>query len=458
MASLGSILSIAASALRAGQAAVHVTAHNIANAETEGYSRQRPVLAEGFPVATPDGMFGTGVRLRDIERVRDELTNRSFRRENALAREFATRSELLGRAEALLGEPQDRGLASELDAFFSAWSELATHPSSQTARTVLRDRADQVAERFRSLAAGLDQLRQDAEDRLASSVDRINAIAEGVARLNRDIVAAETGGRTAGDLRDARDRLLDELSGLTPVTVFPRGDGSVGVQTSGISLVDGPGYGRVEIRPDGGQLRMALVGHPGTLPESGGVTGALLVTLNQELPAIRADLDALAAALVEDVNAIHRTGMGVDGSTDVPFFDPGGVTASSIRLSDEVRADVRAIAAGTADEDDNPRPGANDIALLLAGLRDRPLSLTGEAPGAGYRTLVSRVGVSLRSIVDRELVHRTLAEQADIQRSSISGVSTEEEMTRLIRFQAAYAAAARVVTAADEMMEAVLRM
>lgn len=458
MPSLGSILSIATSGLRASQAAIGVTAHNIANAETEGYSRQRAVLGEGYPITLPQGIFGTGVQVLDVERARDEFSNAAVRREFSLMNGFTARQEFLGRVEALLQEPGDLGLSAGLDRFFSAWSELATHPGSLSARTALRAEAEGLADRFRTLSAGLDQLRHGAGERLSGAVVRINEIAGGVAELNRRIVAAEAGAATAGDLRDARDRLLDELAGLTPVTVVHRSDGSVGVLSSGISLVDGATVSTVEVREVGGSTGLGLVGRPGLLPDAGGTTGGLLELLNEDLPRLRQGIDALVAALVEEVNTLHRSGTNAAGGTGIDFFDPGGATAGTLRLSSAVLADAASIVAGTDDGAGAPRPGANDVALALAGLRDRALGATGQVPGASVRALVSQVGNALRSAVERGAVHRVLADRATLQRESLSGVSTDEEMTRLIRFQAAYAAAARVVTVADEMMEALLRM
>lgn len=458
MPSLGSILGIASSGLRASQAAIGVTAHNLANAETEGYSRQRAVLAEGYPIALPQGIFGTGVQVVDVERARNEFDNRSVRNEFSLLNDFTARREFLGRVESLLQEPGELGFSAGLDRFFSAWSELATNPASSAARTALRSEAAGLVDRFRTLASGLAEAEAGAEARLAGAVGRINEIATSVAELNRRIVATETGAATAGDLRDARDRLLDDLATLTPVTVLQRQDGSVGVLASGISLVDGARASRVEAREVGGERGLGLVGRPGLLPDAGGTTGGLLAVLNGELPALRQELDALAGALVEEVNALHRTGTSPSGDTGVDFFDPSGVTASTLRLSAAVEADAGVIAAGTDDGAGTPRPGANDVALALAGLRDRALGATGRTAGASVQALVSRVGETLRSVDDRAAVHRALADRASLQRESVSGVSTDEEMTRLIRFQAAYAAAARVVTVADEMMEALLRM
>lgn len=458
MPSLGSILSIASTALRTQQEAINVTSHNIANAATEGYSRQRPVLSQLDPLRTPDGLFGTGVMVEDVQRIRDAYLDSAYRSESSEYQEQGVRSGILGQLETLMSEPGDGGLSSILDQFFSAWSALATNPTSNTARGTVRNEALKLTEQLHKLAADMDTLRQDTEFRLASSVDRVNALAEEVARLNRAIAADETGGETSGDLRDARDRAIDELATLIPVQVMERENGNVGVLTSGLSLVDAAHHGTLEIRVSGGTVRLGLVGHPNDLPDLGGQTGGMISLLNGDLPDARASLDALAEALVIDINAIHRTGTSPDGSTGIDFFDPAGIQANTIALSADILTDIGFLSAGTGGASGEYRAGANDIALSLAGLRDSDSGTLGTSYAEHFRTLATEIGFSVRSSLDAVEVHRTLAEQADVRRSSYSGVSTDEELVRLIEFQTAYSAAARVVTVADEMLDTLLRM
>lgn len=458
MPSLGSILSIAGSALRTQQEAIDVVAHNLANASTEGYSRQRPILSANSPLTTPSGVFGTGVGMESIQRIRDGMLDGTYRRESSLLGESQLRSGLLGQVEAVLSEPGEEGLSSALDAFFSAWSGMASDPTSSTARAWVRDQGQRLTEVMGGLSRDLSALREETESGLVTDVGRVNELADTIAELNRKIVVAEVGMETAGDLRDARDRAIDDLATLLPVQVLERESGSVAVVTSGLSLVDGSQVNELELRDLGGSYGVGLAGHAGLLPDHGGAIGAALRALNSDLPAVQAQLNDLAEAIVTDINAIHRTGTGPDGNTGVDFFDPAGLTASSLSLSTDVLASVDAICAGTAGPTGEYRAGANDLALALASLRGQDSGLLGMSFGEHFRRLTADIGFSVRSAREAAEVHETLVSQADARRVGFHGVSTDEELMRLMQFQTAYAAAARVVTTANEMMETLVRM
>src|SRR5690606_32478718 len=209
---IGSILSIAAGAMTAHQKAAQLTSHNIANAATEGYSRQRPVLAPAPSLQTPFGSLGGGVFFADVSRLHDAFADAAYRRHTASASEASTRNGVLGRIEQLYGELSDAGLASALDAFWSAWSDLATMPAGVAERSAVRYRGEALALHLNRLAHELVDLRLDTERRLADAVANINELARQIAELNRAILAAEAAGGTASDLRDARGRALDRLA------------------------------------------------------------------------------------------------------------------------------------------------------------------------------------------------------------------------------------------------------
>ncbi len=239
MPSIGSLLQIAKTGLSAQQQAMGVAANNIANASTEGYSRQRAVITGNPTLRTAEGSFGTGVRIDNVERIRDELLDGTFYRGLGSATESETRAGMLGRIEDLFGEPSETGLGAAMDQFYSASSGLASNPNGTIARSALRQQATLLAAKFRGLAANIDAIRQEVDTRLTVAVDRVTALSADVARFNRQIVTAESGGSTAGDLRDARARSLTELAELMPIQVTERSGGSVGVTTSGIGIIDG---------------------------------------------------------------------------------------------------------------------------------------------------------------------------------------------------------------------------
>jgi flagellar hook-associated protein 1 FlgK len=456
MPTIGSILATATSALRTQQSALDVVSHNIANAATEGYSRQRPVLASNTALRTPDGVFGTGVGIATVQQVRDALIDASFRTEVSNASEQETRAQTLGRVETMLGEPSEQGLAATFDRFLSAWSDLAVTPGSVTNRSVVRQRAIELTDKLHDFNASLDQIRQEVDARLGVAVGRINALVDEVTRLNTAIVSVEAAGVTAGDLRDVQNRALDELATLIPIDVTRRENGSVGVATSGYNIIDGAAGLTLKLGSVAGTMGIAIEGHAGLLPDAGGATGALLEVLNTDIPAVRQSLDDFAAALVGAVNTVHGTGTGPDGGAPVDFFDPAGTSAGTIELSADVLASARRVAAGAPDGGGSYQAGANDVALSIAALRDTILAGLGTTPGEHLQGLVSSIGLAVRSSTDKGEVHRTLADQADGRRMSLSGVSVDEELVQMIQFQSAYQAAARVVTAVDEMLQSLL--
>ncbi|NNM34634.1 MAG: flagellar hook-associated protein FlgK [Gemmatimonadetes bacterium] len=456
MPSLGSILSIATSALRSHQRAINVVSHNIANAETEGYSRQLPVLSPWRPQTLPSGVFGTGVRVTNVAQVRDSLLDRSYLREVGKAGQGRALHGVLTQAEELLGNPAQAGILDAASNFFSSFSELATRPDNESARSLLRESGRQLATRFREASSGLSDLRAVTERRFAVGVERINELAAGIAELNGRIAADESAGVTSGDLRDTRRRMIDELGSLLPITVTERSGGAVGVNTGGLSLVDGGEFTEVEVRTVGGVLGIGVVGRPGLLPEVGGSLGGFIDALNTEIPFFQSRLDDLAVALMAEVNALHQSGTAPSGATGLDFF--AGTSAWTMTLSGDVEADLTNIVAGT-DLSGVYAAGANDIALSVAQLRD-----AGDLSGLGlgfhdfHQETVTELGLRVSSAGENATVHETLADNVDNQRLSVSGVSTDEELVRLIQYQTGYQAAARVVTAAQELLDTLVRM
>ena len=473
--SFGGILSNARTALTAAQTAIGVTSDNIANASTPGYSRKRAEIASGYPLTMPEGQVGTGVFVRDIARLRDTLLDRSFRDASSGGAAASTRSSVLGQLEGLFGEPSDTGFGAALDAFYGGWSDLASHPTSDAARTVVRERGDQLAMQFRRLASGIQQLTADTELRVNVELDRVNELTRQIAQLNVAVVAAESGGNSAGSLRDQRDLLVDEVASLAPVTVLDRGNGAVAVVLGGVTLVDGDNATALRLDTTGGAFTVRTSrGVAVDLAGSGSIGGGLSL-LSSDLPRARETLDVLAREIARGVNTAHAAGMNPDGDTGVLFFhapvdaldptliDYSQVNASNLGLSAAVQSSTRAIAAGSAtDVAGVPTyaPGNTDVASAIAALRDDASSagLGSRSAGEFYDGLVTRLGLAKRSADDEVQVQSTLTMQAESRRDSVSGVSTDEELVNLIRFQNAYSAATRVISTVDEMMQTLLDM
>jgi flagellar hook-associated protein 1 FlgK len=452
--SLSSLLSIARSALSASQLELDVTGHNIANATTDGYTRQSARLVASTPLATPVGDIGTGVTVAGIDRARSSFLDGTYRSENSLLGEYGAENDTLSSVQSLLSEPSSQGLASSLDAFWASWSDLANDPTGSADRVVVRQRGQSLAAQLNTLAGQVDQQRADVLAQLNQDVASVNSIAARVADLNRQIAAAESGGKTAPDLEDARDLALDQLSDLAPVRVIARNQGSTGVYVGDTLVVDGGTVRTLAVRTNAdGTVGVGLTDTSQPLDLSSGRLKAETSLLSSDLPALTSELDDIARSLVTTVNAVHETGYTAAGQTGVDFFDPTGMTAASIALSQPVLQSADAVAASATGA-----PGDASVAQRIAALQNAPApDLGGRTINAAYNDLVTALGSAVSDAQSRQSAQQTLVTQVQSQRSSTSGVSVDEELVNLITYQQSYVAATRVVTAADQMMQYLLQ-
>lgn len=453
--SLNSLLSIARSALLTHQRSIDVTGHNIANAQTEGYTRQRLAIQAETPLRTGFGQMGRGVTAAGMERLRDQFLDQSYRRENGDLGRFGTMKDLLGQVDALFAEPTDVGIANGIDELFSAFADLANDPTGQTPRTIARQAAENLTARFRDADTRLSTMTGEVRARVDDAVTSINNITRQVADLNTRIRSAGSGLRESPDLKDKRDLLIDQLSGLIGVRVVEREDGTVGVLAGDALLVDGAQVSDLEVRDmENGTIQVGAKNVPSGVNLSSGSLSGLVELSARTIPGMRDQLDTLVAGIVREVNTIHRAGRTNSGATGIDFFSAGGVTANTMRVSDDIRASINNIAAGVSGA-----PGDNATALALAGLRTTGVgSFNGDTIGGAFQKMVSSLAVTVQDANSNHEAQTILVANADATRQSVGGVSIDEELTRLITQQTAYSAAARLVTVADQMMQDVLNM
>jgi flagellar hook-associated protein 1 FlgK len=453
--SLSSILSIARSGLSAQQRVLDTIAHNIANADTEGYTRQQTTLQAGVPLLTPHGAIGTGVVAEAAKRLRDGFLDTSYRQEAGLQSQYATTRDLLDQVQSALGEPGSAGLSASLGQFYDAFSDLANDPNGSTTRFLARQAGQQLAARFRGLAGSLSQASQNALAQLQGRVGEANGLLQQVTQLNAQIVAARGAGGVP-DLEDQRDMAIDRLTKLMGVRAVSYADGSVGVLTGDTLLADGMNHQTLSVTTVGAGWGVTS-GGGAPLNLGGGEIGALTQFTQATLPGLQGQLDQLAGQVVASVNALHQSGTVTNSNpatTGVPFFDPSGTTAATIDLSSQVKASAANIVTGATGS-----AGDASIALQISQLRGSAVvALGGQSASDFYASVVADVG-SLRQTADRgATAQETLVSNIDAQRQSVSGVNTDEEMIAMIRGQQAYSAAARIVGVADEMMQDLLRM
>jgi flagellar hook-associated protein 1 FlgK len=399
-------LDVALRALRSQQALVDIANHNIANANTPGYSRQTATLRATAPHPVPGlsagsepGQVGSGVDVASIQRMRDTFADFQLRGELSSQARANTRYSGLLQVEAVFNEPSPDGLSGQLTKYWQAWQEVANSPSDQAARANLVQRGQSVADVFTRTHEQLRSLQRDLDSQVALTVRDLNGYAQQIAALNEQVVLVENTGLRANDLRDQRDQLLDELSKLARVTYVESANGSVGVHLGGRQLVDRgtvheleaiatPGEQFASVQWAGGGQRVAL---------SDGKLAGLVETRDQLLGARLVDLDALAARVIESVNGLHVSGVGLDGSQNVAFF--AGSDAESIRVSSIVATDLDKVAAGWRNADGTYAIGDSRNAVALAGLQQTGTQRHPSSslyPGVGlYGGTVSVAGVDV---------------------------------------------------------------
>jgi flagellar hook-associated protein 1 FlgK len=451
--SMQSLLSIARSALLVHQRAMDVTGHNIANASTPGYTRQRLELSAATPQWGALYPIGRGVTADALTRTRDRFFDASYREESGSLGLAKSLKDYLGRVEATMGEPSDSGIAAGLDGFFRSLSDLANDPANRIARDQVRQTATRLAQQVRSLDGTLGRIAQDGLADFRSQVGAVNSLAQQIAQLNGQIQATGGPAHTSSDLMDERDRLLDQLASYGDVRVMDRGDGSVGVMLGDTLLVDGGSVQALEVVTVGAGYGVGVTGGGAVRLAGGSLAGLADLTQNW-LPNAEAQLDQLAQALVTEVNAIHRNGYTLAGTTGVDFFDPAGTSAGNLQLSAAVLASSDNIAAAGTNAS-----GDGAIAQQLAGLSQRGLaSLGGKSLREHWIGMAGWVGSGVESATRDESAAMTLVDRSDELRTSVSGVSVDEEMVALLGQQQAYTAAARLVQVASDMMDEVLRL
>ena len=234
-------IEIAKKALFANQRAQQTVSHNVSNANTPGYSRQRVIL-ESTHTAYGMGVnwqMGTGVKISDVDRIRDDFTDRQFRNENSGLGQWDIQSNILKQVEAVFNEPSDIGISSVLNEFWKGWETLSKDASSQEARETVKERGITLANTINHAFTQLDDIINDINYRISIKVNEINSIARQVSKLNLQIQQTEIGGASAADLKDKRDLLLDQLSDLVQFESYEDENGIFTINVGGAILVKG---------------------------------------------------------------------------------------------------------------------------------------------------------------------------------------------------------------------------
>jgi flagellar hook-associated protein 1 FlgK len=462
------ILSTATRSLITQQKAIDVTGQNIANVNTPGYSRQRVVMQPSAPINFEPGQMGTGVKAAEIQRIYDGFIGSQINGENATLGQWEATESGLARIELIFNESAGVGLEQAMSEFWSAWQDLANNPSGYPERTALLSRSDTLARTFNTMSTNLQQIQMDYDRTIGGTVEDINLLTRQIVDLNEKIGEVEVAGQNSNDYRDQRDQLLKELANLIDISTYENDRGQVTVMTgNGTTLVQSPhAYELTTVTNADGLQNVGWMDRSGntidiTAAISGGELKGWLDVRDGHAQDYLERLDALAGSIIAEVNAVHQAGFGMtvdplSGApvTGQPFF--AGTTASSMAVDPAIAVDVNRIAAATTAA---TVPGDNRNAIAMVNLQG---TLTMNANSTTfdnyYSALVSGVGNDVRNASANHEYEEAMVAHLESYRESVSGVSLDEEMVNLVKFQHAYEAAAKLITTVDDMLNTVLNM
>ena len=323
MPSLNSALNMGSRAMSASQRAVTTAGHNIANQNTEGFSRQQQSTQTAFP--QPNGI-GNGTEPSPTTRVFDRFVQRKIVQETPRSGVFTTREEFFSKLELVFSEMSDSGLHRAMNDFWNSWSQLANQPESDVVRTRVRDQGDTLATRFRERHAQLQSLRKEADARIQGAVNQINNLAQQVKELNRQIYSYEISGHQANDARDARELAVEKLSKLVDVNMIENSNGRTSVIIGrDWTLVEGDQVFELDATLRGGEAGMVSIDGIATHDHRrdlirtfrGGEMTELIQMRDETIVGYMDQLDELAFGVAAKVNQPHSTGTGINSAADL---------------------------------------------------------------------------------------------------------------------------------------------
>ena len=454
-------------ALFTHQKSVEVTGHNIANANTPGYSRQRVNLQSKEPVDGRPGQLGTGVRAAEIQRIHDKFLGVQITNEHQDLGRWESEKSGLERLEMVFNESTGFGLNDALSEFWNSWHDLVNNPSARAERTVVAERGTILADIFQKQYNDLEGLQNEIDISIGGLVNDINQITTKIADLNVKVSIAESKGQNANDYRDKRELLLKDLSKKIDVQTFENGDGNVTILLrNGQPIVESDHVWQLSAEPNGEGFDDIFWndgdGNTVNVTENiaGGNLKGWLDIRDVTVPHYMDELNELASGIMDEVNGLHRNGYGLDDPlTGEPFtgFDFfSGTTAEDMGVTQEILDDPNRIAAATSA---SGVPGDNTNAIAIAELKNAlTMSDNTATYDEYYNSLVGNVGTDVQEATAFYEHQSVVMEQLNNYRESISGVSLDEEMVNMIKFQHAYDAAAKLITTVDEMLMTLLSM
>ncbi|MDU4961068.1 MAG: flagellar hook-associated protein FlgK [Sporomusaceae bacterium] len=490
-------LAIATRGLNASQLGSATTTNNMSNINTTGYSRQVVSQAAVGPAAVySSNLCGGGVEVTAVERVRSFRLDQKYWQANSAASTWEARSNYLEQIELVFGSTDTSDINTALNEFATALETLSTSPDDDSARAVVLQDAINYCQTLNEAADSLTALRNDINSDVKTTVDQINSYATQIAALNQQITTATANGASTNELEDQRDLLVDKLSALTSIEVKQADNGSYTITADGVSLVNGSRVKTLECYTvtdtDSDQYGMYGIRWSGGTEFDAGDSGALsgYLTLRDgasvDNKGISYYLDRLddfartfASAFNEGVDSGgysgHVDGVGIDdaATTGIRFFTYDDlssadfiasgsdtdaayqkITAANISVSKDIQDDYKKIAVASADGEDGNNENISDLISICTDA-----NLSGKSTATDlYNTIIATVSTDSAFSQTQHDRKSNVATYINTSRSSVSGVSSDEETVNMVTYQSAYAASAKMVSAWSEIYQITLDM
>ena len=434
------------------QRALDVTSHNIANAANPNFTRQRINFVAEKPELQSGFVWGTGVKMDQLQRVRNTLADTQLRSTMPRFYDNQSKSAMLGQIEAVLTEPSELGVSTLMNSFFNSWSELAVSPNSAPLRSDVIQTAQRLATKVANIHSELDQMRSDILNEYKTKVNALNHHLKDLQSLNSQIVEFKAIGNSAGDLEDQRDAIIDEISKLANVNIQRDKAGSINLSIGGIYAADSSNYVGFQVGTKNGKL--SIVAPDGTMPTSlnSGELNALSTVYTDKIPGYLEKLDVVISKMMTEVNTLHSSAytLGENPLSGINFFED--YSGGELKINSRIVNDPNMIAVSA-----DGSAGNGNIAVSLSELGTKKI-LNGTTLAENYQSLISELGHDKISADETATSNEFVIQQLEAQKVSYSGVSIDEEMTNVIRFQRSYDAAAKLIKVADEMLQTLIQM
>ena len=451
MTTISSVVGTTLSALQTQQAAIAVTSNNITNVNTDGYTRQAVVISKSSSGTTASS-----------KRVYDAFLTNQVNSANKELGEYIAKAKYLDSVEVVFNESNSSGLNSAMSDFWSAWDDLVNNPSGSSERAALASSSDTLADLFNTMSSDLGDIKAGIDDDVAATVEAINDDIAQIADLNRKIARAKAAGQDAGTYQDSLDLQVAHLSELADIRTYTNDNGQTCIQlANGMPLVEGVTSWSLSTQTNtttglrdvtwlDGQGNATVI----TDVVTGGELGGELEVRDETITAYQGQLDELAVAIMTAVNDLHATGYDLEGTAGASFFL--GTGAADMTVNSAILDAPERIAAAS-DSSDASTDGS--IAASIAKLQTDLLLSGGTSTfGDYYSALVAKVGTDVATADARYEAQFETVELCKNMRDAVSSVSLDEETAKLLMYQNAYAAAAKVMTALDEMLETLIVM